>query len=148
MQHRLYGFKTLDVIDEKINEFLSPLRDRTRSTFSYVLRTWREGGGSIADVGKAIALQTPWEGSHVTVLWAYGEGGQGRAPRFEAPLAALTRSGIPADLIEAWRDDLTTISGVGAAVENANAAFTVSDAFGDLDARKLVESALNLTRRI
>ncbi len=138
----------MDLIDDKLDGFLSHLGDRQRSTFAYVFRTWREGGGTLADVGKTIALQTPWEGRNVTVLWAYSADGQSRPPRFEAPLAALARSGIPTELTEAWRDDLTTVSGVGATVEGPNATATVSDGFGDLDARKLVESALKLSRRI
>ncbi|MDP7640075.1 MAG: hypothetical protein QGG73_10230 [Candidatus Hydrogenedentes bacterium] len=138
----------MNAIDDKLDGFLSPLDDRQRTAFAYVFRTWRDGGGSFADVGKAIALQTPWEGRNLTVLWAYGPGGQNLLPRFEAPLAALARSGIPTELIEAWRDDLTTVSGVGATVEGPNATATISEGFSDLDARKLVESALKLSNRI
>ena len=139
---------TVDAIDEKLDHFLSPLDDHQRRAFAYVFRAWREGGGLLAPVGRGIALQTPWEGRRLTVLWAYGPAGRNRPPRLEAPLAALARSGAPPDLIEAWRDDLTTVSGISSTVEGPNAAAAVSDGFDDSDARKLVESALAFVRRI
>ena len=66
----------------------------------------------------------------------------------EAPLAALARSGVPPDLVEGWRDDLTTVSGMSSSVEGTNPAAPVSDGFDDSDARKLVESGLAFARRI
>ena len=138
----------MDAIDEQLYRFLSPLDDHQRRAFAYVFRAWREGGGLLAAVGRGIALQTPWEGRRLTVLWAYGPAGGNRAPRLEAPLAALARSGVPPDLIEVWRDDLTTVSGISSSVDGPNAAAPVSDKFHDSDARKLVESALAFARRI
>lgn len=138
----------MDAIDERLERFLSPLNDHQRRAFAYVFRAWREGGGALAAVGRGIALQTLWEGRRLTVLWAYGLAGRNRPPRLEAPLGTLARSGVPLDLVEAWRDDLTTVSGMSSSVEGSNPAASVSDGFDDSDARKLMESALVFARRI
>ncbi len=138
----------MNAIDENLDRFLLPLDDHQRRKFAYIFRAWSEGGGLLAPMGRGIALQTPWEGRRLTILWAYGAAGGNRPPRLEAPLAALKRSGVPPDLIEAWRDDLTTVSGVSSSVEGPNATAAVSDRFYDSDAKKLVESALAFARRI
>ena len=138
----------MDPIDERLERFLSPLNDHQRRAFAYIFRAWREGGGALDAVGRGIALQTPWEGQRLTVLWAYGPTGRNRPPRLEAPLGSLARSGVPPDLVEAWRDDLTTVSGMSSSVDGANPAASVSDGFDDSDARKLVESGLAFARRI
>lgn len=125
-----------------------PLNDHQRRAFAYAFRTWREGGGALVAVGRGIALQAPWEGRRLTVLWAYGPAGRNRPPRLEAPLGTLARSSVPPDLVESWRDDLTTVSGMSSSVDGANPTASVSDGFDDSDARKLMESALAFARRI
>ena len=138
----------MDLRDPNVARFLTALSSHQRETFVAVFRAWREGGGLLRLVGASMALQTEWEDQHLTILWAYGPAPSGVSPRFEAPLAALARRGVPAEAIEEWRDDLTTVSGVGPTPDGANVTIPVDEAFDPHDARKLADSALRLARII
>ena len=138
----------MDLRDPNVARFLATVSSRQREAFMGVFRAWREGGGLLRLVGSSVALQTEWEDQHLTILWAYGPAPSGVSPRFEAPLAALARRGVPAEAIEEWRDDLTTVSGVGPRPDGAHVTIPVDDALDPRDARKLVDSALRLARII
>jgi len=145
------GLGAVDLIikqRQRIDDFFAPLDAHQRSTMGCVLETWRRGGGSIAAVGKSLALYTEWEDRQLTVLYAYGIGGKYHVPRLDIPLAVLARNGVPTELLDDWRDDLTTISKDEAKIKTANITISLSHKFGESQAKTLVESALNLTRRI
>ena len=142
------GMGTLDLVKQRIDDFFAPLDAHQQSTMGCVLETWRRGGGLIAAIGKTLALHTEWEDRQLTVLYAYGTGAKYQVPRLDIPLAALARNGVPPELLDDWRDDLTTISKGEVEIKTANATISLSHKFSELQAKRLVESALKLTRRI
>ena len=96
--------------------------------------------------GKAISLQARAGEKRIPLLWVYAEGLTG--PRFEAPLAGLARKGVAQGLVDAWRDDLTTVAGGGLKADAPTVVARMGDQFNSGLAAKLVESALALARKL
>ena len=141
------AFKPVDATHPKLAPLLSPMDDHGRRLFVELLRRWQGAGGTLAFLGKAVAMQAKWEGNVLTFIWAHAKAGAW-PPRLEMPFAALARKGVPADLLEEWKDDLTTVAGMGRRVESRSAEVVVDNRLTLGEAIKLVESAIELRRRI
>src|SRR3972149_8498749 len=100
--------KPVDASHPKLAPLLSPMDDHGRRLCVELLRRWQGAGGTLAFLGKAVAMQAKWEGNVLTFIWAHAKAGAG-PPRLEMPFAALARKGVPADLLEAGKGGVTAL---------------------------------------
>ena len=67
-------------------------------------------------------------------------------PGWKSPLSTLARR-LPEDILDEFRDDLSTVRGMDLTAAGGSATATVDDAFTYTDAARVVTIALDLARR-
>ncbi len=126
--------------------FLESLGSHTRLALTPALRSWQESGGELKATARGIAFQARWDDRLVTLIWLHGPDATHPETRLEVPLSTLARR-LPEDILDEFRDDLSTVRGMDLTAAGGSATATVDDAFTDTDAARVVTIALDLARR-
>lgn len=142
-----HGEHRSDRLDPDLHAFLERLGGHARQTLTPTIRKWRETGGLLKASARGVALQFPWEGRTISVIWLYGPDRNHRFPRLEIPLSSLAHH-LPKDLIAEFRDDLSTVRGIDLEAAGRGATITVDDSFTDADADRILAIARDLARRL
>ena len=136
-----------DHLGPAIPAFLERLGSHARLALTPALRTWQESGGILKAAARGVALQTRWDDRPLTLVWLYGPNSTHPEPRIEVPLSTLARR-LPDDLLNEFRDDLSTVRGMDLSAAGGSATVTVDDAFTNADAARIVAIALDLAHRL
>ena len=123
------------------------LGSHARLALTTALRTWQESGGNVKAAARGVALQARGHDRPLTLVWLYGPNSTQQEPRLEVPLSTLARR-LPDDLLDEFRDDLSTVRGMDLSAAGGSATVAVDDAFTNTDADRIVAIALDLARRL
>ncbi len=141
------GESRRDRIAPAILAFLERLGSHARLALAPAFRSWQESGGNLKTAPRGVALQALWDDRPLTLMWLYGPNSTHPEPRLEIPLSTLARR-LPDDLLDEYRDDLSTVRGMDLNAVGRFATITIDDAFTDADASRIVTIALELARRL